>query len=354
MQTILKNVLLVFVFVVLVGIVFFGVQWFSQSVGTFFNGQLSGSLQFFPASVVSASVDGVEIKADTQLPVALPDAPVYVPQLAVVPVPKKPAALQLVAEAALSVQVGVDEDSADGVTTQKKMLFHKNENEKLPVASLTKLMTALLVLENYNLNQKIIIDQAAMDQVGEQGGLELGQTLSVKNLLHIALMESSNRAAYALSEVTGPGAFVEAMNARAQALGLTNTHFQDSTGLDSGSYSTAQDIATLTEYLFDHQPLFREIVGLKEYDLYLDDGSFHHRLISTNKLLGERGILGGKTGFTTDAKGCFVVIESLPGASDASPNNPPQPYIINVVLGSDDRFFEMQQIINWITTHNGW
>src|SRR3989344_3964930 len=84
-----------------------------------------------------------------------------------------------------------------------KTLFEKNKDENLPIASLVKLMTALVVLENYNLDQNITISKSAMDQVGEQGELKGGQTLSVKNLLYIMLIESSNKSAFALSEVIG-------------------------------------------------------------------------------------------------------------------------------------------------------
>jgi D-alanyl-D-alanine carboxypeptidase len=228
----------------------------------------------------------------------------------------------------------VDADSGN-------VLFAMNPQQKLPIASLTKLMTALVVLQKYDMNQKVIIDEKAMAQEGEQGSLKLGDVLSVKDLLYISLIESSNRAAFALSEVMGTNNFIAVMNITASNMGLLNTRFEDSTGLSAGSYSTAQDIAKLSAYLLKHYPLFGTIVGLKEYDLYLDDGTLHRKLVTTNKLLGQFGIIGGKTGWTNDAKGCFMAIQQL------SPEN----YSINVILGADDRFLEMQHLLSLTLNH---
>lgn len=211
-----------------------------------------------------------------------------------------------------------------------KIVFESNKDNKLPIASLTKLMTSLIVLEKYDLNIKTTIDEAAMSQIGEQGVLKLGEILSVKDLLYISLMESSNRAAYALSEIVGVDNFITLMNQKADELGMKNTYFADSSGLNPNSQSSVYDLAILSEYLYKTQPLFREIISLKEYDLYLENGSFHHKLINTNNLLGIfPGLLGGKTGFTNEARGCYMVINKV------YPND--QTYFINIILGSEDR-----------------
>ena len=215
-----------------------------------------------------------------------------------------------------------------------KILFAKNDNDRLPIASLTKLMTALIVIENYNLDKQIVISKDAMAQVGVQGVLKEGQVLSVKNLLYITLIESSNRAAYALSSQIGESNFVALMNKKADEIGLYDTHFEDSTGLSGNSYSTADDLAKLSGYIFFNYPLFGKIVGLKDYNLYLSDGSLHHMLQNTNELLGKNGIVGGKTGYTEEAKGCFMAIQQKADK-----------YLIYVILGADDRFSEMEKLI---------
>lgn len=216
---------------------------------------------------------------------------------------------------------------------QDNVLFSKDENKILPIASLTKIMTALVVFEQYDLNQKVVIGESAMSQEGEQGNLKLGEVLSVKDLLYITLIESSNRSAKALSEVVGTDQFVVLMNQEAARLGLSNTHFEDSTGLSQGSYSTAKDVAKLSEYVFLHYPLFSQIVGLRNFDLYVD-GKLHHILWTTDEILGERGIIGGKTGWTNEARGCFMVIQKV---NDR--------YFIHILLGSEDRFGEMEKLL---------
>jgi D-alanyl-D-alanine carboxypeptidase len=322
--------LLLCALLVLTGVTFLGVQWFSDSVQTFFTGQVSYNQSSFTSAVdVNASTQPVETLQVVPVPEVIPALQVKpVPennQPAVKVIPNKPA------EVALSVAVD------NGVVNT---LFSRNSQEQLPIASLTKLMTALVVLENDDLNQYVVISPAAMAQEGEQGVLKLGEAMSVRNLLYIALIESSNRAAYALSEVSGASQFIDMMNARAQSLGMLNTHFADASGLSAQSYSTAGDLAVLTQYLFDHFPLFREIVSLKEYNLYVN-GVFHHKLVNTNNLLGIDNIIGGKTGFTDEAKGCFMVIQK----NDATEN-----YVIHIILGADDRFTEMQKLIN-IASH---
>ena len=224
------------------------------------------------------------------------------------------------------------------VNNEIKILFEKNKDKKLPIASLTKLMTALIVLEKYDLSQKFVINKRAMAEIGEQGNLKEGETLSIKNLLYIMLIESSNRAAYALSEVMGNDRFVEEMNNKAKLIDLSNTYFIDSTGLDPNSYSTAKDLVILSRYLFEKYPIFREIMELKSFSLYIN-GEFHHKLINTNQLLGENRVIGGKTGFTDEAGGCFITIQA---------NNKSEDYFINVILGAEDRFLEMRKLINLV------
>lgn len=222
--------------------------------------------------------------------------------------------------------------------SSQEIVFEKDKEKKLPIASLTKLMTALLVLEKYDLQAKTTVSQTAMNQVGEQGSLKLGESLSIENLLYISLIESSNRAAYALAEIMGIDDFVLLMNQRATELGLLNTHFADSSGLNQDSVSTVEDLAKLTGYLYENQPLFKEIISLKEYDLSLDNGVLHHKLISTNKLLGTiPGLVGGKTGFTNEARGCYMTINNV---SDHGG------YVINIILGSEDRLSAIKYVID--------
>jgi D-alanyl-D-alanine carboxypeptidase len=285
------------VFILVASISFFGIQWN-------LNSKKPVSLQ---ASVLTGGNENAE--------------PLTVPE--------KPEDLAIQAMSAIAVEFNND--------AEENILFEKNSNDRLPIASLVKMMTALVVMDTYNLNQEVVVSKAVMEQVGAQGVLKEGEILSVRNLLYIALIESSNRAAFALSEVIGANRFVALMNKKAEEIGLADTYFADSTGLDATSYSTASNVAQLSEYLFLYYPLFGEIVGLKEYNLYLPNKSLHHKLESTNELLGQQGIVGGKTGYTNAARGCFMALQK----KSAERN------IIYIVLGAEDRLLDMQRLINF-------
>ena len=228
----------------------------------------------------------------------------------------------------------------------EKILFEKNSQRILPIASLTKLMTADIVLKNYDLSQEIKISEKAVNQEEKLGKLETGKIFSVKYLLYPLLMESSNDAAYALAEVIGLRTFIDSMNLEAKNLLLDNTHFLNPTGLDSENsndsinYSTAKDLVKLTGYLLKEQPLIWEILSTPKFDLYGPE------LININKLLEEiPGIVGGKTGYTEKALGCFLLVTKAPNSND---------YLINVILGSEDRFGEMKKLIDWLNQAYRW
>lgn len=250
--------------------------------------------------------------------------------------------LQIAAKAAICVEVNS--------TDKNKILFKKNENEQLPIASLTKLMAALVVLENkdkdYDLDKVTVISQKAVDQPGGQGLLTAGEFLSIENLLYIMLIESSNDAAYSLAEVIGIDKFVGEMNQKAMEIGLFASSFADAAGLNPDDYSTVEDLVRLTEYLLENHSLIWEILSLDKFKLYTPQGKFHHELSNTNELLGKiPDVVGGKTGETAEAKGCLLLVLRNPANQDN---------MIYVVLGSDDRFGEMQKLINWVNQAYKW
>lgn len=234
---------------------------------------------------------------------------------------------------------------------KKRILFQKNKDKKLPIASLSKLMTTAVVLEsNYDFNKVITINQKSIDQEGDSGHLEIGEKIRVKNLLKLALIVSSNDAAYALaSEYSGMklGNFINLMNITAKEMGLRNTHFVNPTGLDPDNqndcpnYSTAEDLAKLAEF-FLNKPKITNILSTSKTDFYSVSG-IHHKLKNTDEILQENLswsnlIVGGKTGWTPMAKGCLILILK---------NIKSDGYIINVILGSDNRFGDMKKLINW-------
>ncbi len=241
----------------------------------------------------------------------------------------------------------------------EEIIFEKDVSKKLPIASLTKLMTALIVLETYDMDQEVIISKKAMEQPEEKGMLSPGENLSVENLLHIMLIESSNDAAYALAEGSivgqekyiGEEKFVEMMNLKAKDLCLENTNFFNPTGIDedkpenySKHYSTSQDLVKLSKYIFNNYPRIFEISRKQSYEVLNSDGSIHHFIASnTNKLLDLPTkewwgieIIGCKTGWTPEAQGCLLLVMEKENQDG---------YLINVILGSEDRFEEMKKLI---------
>jgi len=233
----------------------------------------------------------------------------------------------------------------------EKVLFEKNPEEALPIASLSKLTTVDVILKNYDLTKEIVITKEAVSQEENFGKLKVDDVLTVEQLLYPLLMESSNDAAFALAndyDGVDEKVFVEMMNEDARDLGLNNTHFVNSSGLDPSetepkekiNVSSARDLSQLTKYLLK-TPLVWEILSTPKIILYGET------LVSTNKLLGVMpGIIGGKTGYTDTALGCFVLVTEAPNSKGQ---------IINIILGTpNDRFGEMKKLINWTDQAYQW
>ncbi len=242
-----------------------------------------------------------------------------------------------------------------------KILYKKNIDERLAIASLTKLMTALVVIENTNLTKVAIVSKEAVETEGNRIDLWSQETISVKNLLYALLISSSNDAAVALAEHFGKSRtevryygnselqfapFVELMNKRVKNLGLKNTHFSNPTGLDDPeNFSTAYDLAKITSFLLD-RPLIFEILRIPRMKIYSADGRINHLLLNTNKLLGKLpNIVGGKTGFTEEARETMIlVVKKL--YKDHQ--------IISVILGSEDKFEETEKLVKWVLESYKW
>ena len=227
----------------------------------------------------------------------------------------------------------------------ERILYEKNKDQKLPIASLTKLMTAKIVFENYNLNEIITIQKEAVKQIGKAGDYKIGDSLKVEDLLYSILMESSNDAAWALAQKIGINNFINLMNDEAKKIGLFDTYFVNPTGLPLSNSiqntSSASDLVKLGKDMLENDLPILNISSLIEFDLFTADGVFHHKILNENELLKnyENSVLGSKTGYTIKAKKClFLIIKA--------PKN--QGVIINIILGSENRFEEMQKLIDWL------
>ena len=227
-------------------------------------------------------------------------------------------------------------------------LFEKDSLRPLPIGSLTKLLTAKIILENYNPNQIVQISQKSASFPGNGANkLKVGEIFRVVDLLYPVLMESNNTATYALAELMGQEKFVQRMNLEAKNAGMENTQFLNPTGLDeNGQYSTAFDLAKLTENLVTRDPFIWNILSLREIDLYSAQGKFVYTVTTTNELLGEiPSLIGGKTGETPKAGGCLLLVTEAPKGRG---------YLINVILGSENRFEEMRELLEWVSKAFQW
>ena len=236
----------------------------------------------------------------------------------------------------------VDAKSAISVESNlsglNKNIFEKDINIQLPIASLTKLMTAIVVIDNYKLSDIIVVDNIADSQPPMKQDVKVNDLMPVENFLDIMLVGSSNKAAYALAEgplqSMGEEKFVQLMNKKAKDIGLSRTYFADTTGVSPENVSTAGDLAKLAEYILKNYPKISDISSLNQ--MYVPGFG---EVTNTDQLLGEvPEVICSKTGFTNAAKGCLLLVMKNPKNND---------YLINVVLGADDRFSEMRKIINW-------
>jgi D-alanyl-D-alanine carboxypeptidase (penicillin-binding protein 5/6) len=173
-------------------------------------------------------------------------------------------------------------------------------------------MTALLVLENYKLDEIVNVSETASNQIGADVFLRTGEKITVSELLHCLLIKSGNDAAYALAEHMsnnqGIEQFLMAMNKKASELGMTNTFYKDPAGLDVSGYSTAKDLFTLTRIALKNDT-FSKITSLSKYVAKNIDGTIYHQLDNSNRLVNEYkyiGAIGVKTGYMPEAGHCLV------------------------------------------------
>jgi serine-type D-Ala-D-Ala carboxypeptidase (penicillin-binding protein 5/6) len=220
---------------------------------------------------------------------------------------------------------------ADAATGQ--VLWSRDADVERPMASITKVMTALLVMESGNLSREIRVPKAAVTYAWEYGGesaaLRPGDVLTAQQLLEALLLASGADAAYTLANAYGPGlsAFVARMNAAAAQMGLTHTHFASPDGLpyptETSTYSTPSDLVALGLAAMRY-PAFRSIVDLMFYHLPKGRGHHEYWWDNTNELIGSyQGAVGIKTGYTDDAGQCLLFEATRNGRA-----------LIGVALGS--------------------
>ena len=234
-----------------------------------------------------------------------------------------------------------------GEINSGKLLAKKNGDLHLFPASLSKLMTAVIVLENFSLDEEIIISPYAISAEGEGGGLVVDEKIKVGDLLKILLISSSNDAAIAFEEALEKkdGSFVGLMNQKAREFKLFNSAFFDASGLDrEGNFTSIEDLFKLSQKIYKDYPYIGEITRKKEDIVYSVDKNIVHNLENTNILAGEiSNLWGGKTGSTPEAKDCLLTIYEFP-----FPDKNDKMVVAIIVLNSSDRFGDTIKLYDWV------
>lgn len=224
--------------------------------------------------------------------------------------------------------------------TSEKLLFAKDIYQKLPLASLTKIMTAIVALDSNKPDKEITVTEKAAT-IGEDAmGLSAGEKLTLSDLLYGMILHSGNDAAEAISQgVTfGRDNFVFLMNKKAEELGLSNTRFTNPSGLegDGKQFSSAYDLLVITKQALTY-PEFVKVAGTVEYEIpYTSEHKAFYLYNETNLLTSYPGVKGVKTGYTDEAGLCLVTYLEYGGHK-----------IIGVLLNSESRRSEMAQILDY-------
>ncbi len=237
------------------------------------------------------------------------------------------------------------------------ILYERNASERLPIASLTKLMTALILADQSEPLHPIVFSDAAK-RVGapddKRSQVRAGDTIKAEDVLKLLLIASDNDAAYAVAEdIGGVGdesglfqdrvfEFVRRMNARAGVLGLVDTHFSNPAGSDDPeNFSTAKDLEALAEYILREHPELWSVSRTQE-TIVFGAGENRYGVVNTNSLLAEYpSLYGSKTGFDDEAKGTLLLLYAI-GRDDL---------IAIVLLKSGDRFGDGRAVIQWIESN---
>jgi len=231
-----------------------------------------------------------------------------------------------------------DVASAYRVEIDGTAVWERKAHQRLPPASLTKLMTALLVIEQGDLQSSITISADATRETGTRLKLKAGEQYRLHDLLAATLMASANDACHALADAIAGNErnFVKRMNRRAAELGMRDTHFENACGHDAkGHLSSAHDLALLARAII-RQPQLLQITSRIEQDIESMDGARHIRFENRNALVGRyRGAFGLKTGYTARAGKCLIAYAKRGDTT-----------VLLVLLHGNDRWWDAVDILD--------
>ncbi len=223
-----------------------------------------------------------------------------------------------------------------------EILYAKNIHQRLPIASLVKVMTVLIALENRKLNDQLVVSQKSADMEPDKMFLIAKERLTLKELLYGIFLISANDAAEVVAEETtgNRSEFIKLMNDKAKQLGMANTFFANPTGLDedeNNSYSSAYDLTILTRYLIRRFPEVSDISKTEHMFLPQTDTHQDYDMYSgINLLTTYPGVVGFKTGYTPEAGLTLITLVRKDGHE-----------VIGVLLGSEDRRDEARELLDY-------
>jgi D-alanyl-D-alanine carboxypeptidase len=215
--------------------------------------------------------------------------------------------------------------------------FKQGSYKSWPLASVTKLITAIVAIESVGMDKKATVTEEVMKTAGEAGDLRAGEVYTVRDLLKIMLMMSSNRAAAALEYHVGHDEFVKMMTEKIRAIGMTQTVVYDASGLDDRNEGTASDILLLLNYILERDPEILNYTRLASLLVQPTNSERSHTVTNIDPLSDRADFLGGKTGTSAAARQNLAAILSFKGRRVAV-----------IVLGSADRFKEVDDLFAWV------
>ena len=218
-----------------------------------------------------------------------------------------------------------------------EIIITKNQEEEFPIASVSKLMTALTTTNIMNPDDTAKVSKKALATYGENGNFKLGEKIKITDLIYPLLLESSNDAAEVIAEYFNRDIFLKKMNQNALKLNLAKTAFGDPSGLSAKNKSTVLDMFKLAGYIKKNKPDLFQITTKRSYSNKV------HNWFSNNQFLQENGYLGGKSGYTDPALQTVVSLFSLPLGETGTRN------IAITLLQSKDRFKDVENILKYLT-----
>ena len=216
--------------------------------------------------------------------------------------------------------------------------YSSNVDVRWPLASLTKLMSAVVAAEDLGVEKRVTISESAVAAEGISGNLAPGERYSVGDLMKAMLVVSSNDAATAIGEFYGLDNFVKKMRDKARGLGMDQTTFADPTGISYLNQGSIEDLEKLVKYIAKNHPEIFRISTEQKVNLFEETKAINKELLNINSFASSRlDFIGGKTGFTNEANGNLISLFNHRGHR-----------ILIIVLGTDDRFGQTDILYNWV------